>query len=57
MGMYTTCTVHLAGITHLLLLGTIAQCLLYVALALWCLTFLGLCRSLWQSFGSSLPTG
>jgi tellurite resistance protein TehA-like permease len=57
LGMYTTCTMHLAGITHLLFLQTIAQCFLFVALALWSVTFLGLCRSLWQSLGSSHPGG
>jgi tellurite resistance protein TehA-like permease len=57
LGMYATCTVHLAGITHLLFLSTIAHCFLYIAVAVWFLTFLGLCRSLWQSLGSSPPAG
>ena len=49
LGMYATCTVHLAGITHLPFLLTLAHCCLYVAVTSWFLTFLGMCRSLWQS--------
>lgn len=52
LGMYATCTVHLAGITHLPFLLTLAHCFLYVAVALWFLTFLGMCRSLWRSLGT-----
>ena len=46
LGMYATCTLHLAGIIHLAFLIKIARACLYAALALWLLTFLGLLRSL-----------
>ncbi len=46
-----------SGITHLLFLRSLAHYFFYVAVALWFLTFLGLCRSLWQSIGPSHPAG
>ena len=52
LGMYTTCTLHLAGIIHLGFLLPLAHGFLYIAVAVWFLTFLGMCRSLWQSLGS-----
>jgi tellurite resistance protein TehA-like permease len=57
LGMYATCTVHLAGTTRLPFLLILAHCCLYIAVAFWFLTFLGMCRLLWHSFGSDSQTG
>ena len=50
LGMYTTCTIHLAEIAPLPMLMVIPRYFIYVALTAWSLTFLGLMRSLLKSF-------
>jgi tellurite resistance protein TehA-like permease len=49
LGMYTTCTLHLAKITHLPFLMEIPRYFIYAALTAWFLTFLGMMRSLTRS--------
>jgi tellurite resistance protein TehA-like permease len=46
LGMYAACTFRLAGILRLPFLVVIPRCFVYVALAAWLLTSLGLARSL-----------
>jgi hypothetical protein len=53
--MYANCTQHLAGLTSLPVLPDLARGCLYVALAAWLLTFLGMLRSLLRSLTDPGP--
>jgi tellurite resistance protein TehA-like permease len=46
IGMYTACTFRLAEAMDLPFLKAIPQCLIYVALAVWLMTFTGMVSSL-----------
>lgn len=52
LGMYTTCTLRLNDALNLPLLANIAQCFLWIALAAWAVTFLGLARTLLRRRGN-----
>jgi tellurite resistance protein TehA-like permease len=54
LGMYTACTVHLAGITGLPWVTEIPRYFIFVALTAWFLTFMGLVRSLLRSLSPGL---
>ena len=54
LGMYTACTVHLAGITGLPWVMEIPRYFIFVALTAWFLTFVGLVRSLLRSLRPGL---
>jgi tellurite resistance protein TehA-like permease len=54
LGMYTVCTIHVAEITHLPVIMEIPRYFIYVALAAWSLTFLGMVRSLLRSVAPGL---
>ncbi len=57
LGMYTACTIHVAEVAQLPVLLVIPRCFIYVALAAWSLTFLGMVRSLLRSLASGLSSG
>jgi tellurite resistance protein TehA-like permease len=46
VGMYTACTFQIAGLLDLSFLQFIPRSLIYVALAMWCLTFAGMVGSI-----------
>jgi len=51
LGMYTVCTIYISEITHLPVIMAVARAFIYVALAAWFLTFLGMGRWLVRSVG------
>lgn len=55
LGMYTTCTFQLAQATELSFLLVIPRYFIYIALAAWLVTFIGLIRHLLKSTASSRP--
>jgi tellurite resistance protein TehA-like permease len=48
LGMYTVCTIHVARVTELRFLLWVPHVFIYVALAAWAVTIVGLLRRLWQ---------
>lgn len=57
LGMYAACTSMLAGLINLPALAELARIFLYVALAAWLLTFLGMLRALRRSLFGVGPAG
>jgi len=49
LGMYTTCTAHLAGVTGMDWLMDIPRVFIWIALTAWAITFAGLIKSLFRS--------
>lgn len=56
LGMYTVCTFEMARAMDLDFLLPLPRVFVYVALAAWCLTFLGLVRRLVRFFGTDLAS-
>lgn len=54
LGMYTVCTWRLAESLELTFLRSISQAAIYVALVVWTITFVGMCRY-WLKSGASTP--
>jgi tellurite resistance protein TehA-like permease len=57
LGMYTACTYRLAGAINLPFLFLIPKCFIYIALAAWLLTFVGLAGSLAASCRRAVARG
>jgi len=57
LGMYTVCTYRLAATIPAPFLNVIPRYFVYIALAAWALTFLGLCRTLYRLAGGRHESG
>ncbi|MGN6184024.1 MAG: tellurite resistance/C4-dicarboxylate transporter family protein [Thermoanaerobaculia bacterium] len=55
LGMYTVCTYRLAQVTHVAILTILPKVFVYIALAAWTATFVGLIRSFVGARASSPP--
>lgn len=55
LGMYTVCTFRLAHAIDAPFLIIIPQCFVYIAIAAWCLTFVGMLYSFATALGFRLP--